>query len=239
MGQFFSTTNYFEEKIIVTHKDLRKTYKSIASAKRTRSNFLFVGYLLVGLTLVVELLMAISSALSYRLAASVVTGELLALNLLDYVFMIIENWLNRRSKALRDELIGLLHSYEEESSVASAREYLASIGDLSIPPLQYSLSAEDFGVTRNIKQNRMMITKLIQMIVGDGPDYLYALICPNCYHHNGFIDKDSRDTIKYTCKYCNHYVSATEVITKPAAPVIKDIKEEVNVEELSDDSYDD
>ncbi|RWS29253.1 protein lunapark-like protein [Leptotrombidium deliense] len=51
-------------------------------------------------------------------------------------------------------------------------------------------------------QNRGVVEKLVDYVVGDGPSNRYALICFNCKSHNGMALKDEFEYLAFRCCYC-------------------------------------
>ncbi|KAL1925718.1 uncharacterized protein VTP21DRAFT_601 [Calcarisporiella thermophila] len=48
--------------------------------------------------------------------------------------------------------------------------------------------------------------RLVDVIVGDeGPETKYALICENCFSHNGLVLPQEVDDIQYFCPNCKHF----------------------------------
>lgn len=47
------------------------------------------------------------------------------------------------------------------------------------------------------------ISRLAAMLVGEDPSQCYALICGNCYMHNGLARKEDFPYITYYCPHCN------------------------------------
>ncbi|KAI8346060.1 hypothetical protein B0O80DRAFT_470264 [Mortierella sp. GBAus27b] len=48
--------------------------------------------------------------------------------------------------------------------------------------------------------------KIVDVIVGDeGPDTKYALVCGQCYTHNGLVLPQEIEDIQYVCPKCNHF----------------------------------
>ncbi|CAF0739612.1 unnamed protein product [Didymodactylos carnosus] len=44
---------------------------------------------------------------------------------------------------------------------------------------------------------------LLDTIVGDGPSKRYALVCKNCYSHNGMALEEEFEYLPFRCAYCN------------------------------------
>lgn len=66
---------------------------------------------------------------------------------------------------------------------------------------------------------RSSISRLIDVVVGDGPSNRYALICCYCHCHNGMALKDEFEYLAYRCCYCNAYNPPRKV--RPSAPRIE------------------
>jgi hypothetical protein len=108
-----------------------------------------------------------------------------------------------------------------------------------VHPLSFAISA--FGAETTVRTRNSLWTRFWDWIVGDGPDYRYALICPSCYKHNGMVDASCLPVMKYRCVGCQSFVSATEVLGAPAQAVEDreprgDIRE--NLEALDEESLD-
>ncbi|KJE92209.1 hypothetical protein CAOG_03221 [Capsaspora owczarzaki ATCC 30864] len=51
--------------------------------------------------------------------------------------------------------------------------------------------------------NRTSFDRVIDFIVGDGPNQRFALICRNCKNHNGMALPEEFEYIEFYCVYCN------------------------------------
>ncbi|XP_078481765.1 endoplasmic reticulum junction formation protein lunapark-B [Ciona intestinalis] len=67
-----------------------------------------------------------------------------------------------------------------------------------------------------IQQNRSSMEKIVEYFVGDGPSNRYALICRNCYSHNGMALKEEFEYIEYRCAYCRFFNPSRK--QRPNAP---------------------
>lgn len=56
-----------------------------------------------------------------------------------------------------------------------------------------------------LHQNRSILEKIVDRIFNDGPGNRYALICSNCFSHNGMALPDEIDYLAYNCAYCNKF----------------------------------
>ncbi|KAG8327910.1 hypothetical protein J6590_009717 [Homalodisca vitripennis] len=66
------------------------------------------------------------------------------------------------------------------------------------------------------KKNRTLSEKLVDYLIGDGPENRYALICKYCNGHNGMALKEEFQFISYSCCYCLEFnASRTK---RPLAP---------------------
>jgi hypothetical protein len=72
-------------------------------------------------------------------------------------------------------------------------------------PLDFSRQKSIFTRTR--------VDKLIDFVTGEGPGTKYALICSQCYGHNGLVMPEELDTKQFICLYCQHWNKARRSIT--------------------------
>ena len=55
------------------------------------------------------------------------------------------------------------------------------------------------------RSTRTWADKLIDFVVGEGPGTKYALICSQCYGHNGLVPPEEVSTKQFVCLYCHHW----------------------------------
>uniref|UniRef100_H2ZLJ1 Endoplasmic reticulum junction formation protein lunapark n=1 Tax=Ciona savignyi TaxID=51511 RepID=H2ZLJ1_CIOSA len=67
-----------------------------------------------------------------------------------------------------------------------------------------------------IQQNRSSMEKIVEYFVGDGPGNRYALICKNCFSHNGMALREEFEYIEYRCAYCRFFNPSRK--QRPTAP---------------------
>lgn len=67
-----------------------------------------------------------------------------------------------------------------------------------------------------LPQNRGVVEKLVDYVVGDGPSNRYALICAKCHGHNGMALKEEFEFITFKCCYCFYINPARKA--RPFAP---------------------
>ncbi|XP_014216815.1 endoplasmic reticulum junction formation protein lunapark isoform X2 [Copidosoma floridanum] len=67
-----------------------------------------------------------------------------------------------------------------------------------------------------LPKKRSYIDKLVEYVVGDGPNNRYALICQKCDSHNGMALKEEFEYFAFRCCYCNFWNPARK--QKPSAP---------------------
>ncbi|XP_050463632.1 endoplasmic reticulum junction formation protein lunapark-A isoform X2 [Cataglyphis hispanica] len=70
-----------------------------------------------------------------------------------------------------------------------------------------------------LPQERTMIDRLVDYLVGDGPSNRYALICRQCNSHNGMALKEEFEYIAFRCCYCGFWNPARK--QKPFAPKLE------------------
>lgn len=67
-----------------------------------------------------------------------------------------------------------------------------------------------------LRQNPSAMDKVIEYFVGDGLNNRYALICANCYSHNGMALKEEFEYLSFICAYCRFFNKARK--QRPGAP---------------------
>ncbi|XP_031414095.1 endoplasmic reticulum junction formation protein lunapark-B isoform X1 [Clupea harengus] len=67
-----------------------------------------------------------------------------------------------------------------------------------------------------LPRERGPVDRVIEYLVGDGPQNRYALICQQCFSHNGMALKEEYEFIAYRCAYCYFLNPARK--TRPQAP---------------------
>ncbi|TMS04256.1 Endoplasmic reticulum junction formation protein lunapark-B [Larimichthys crocea] len=64
--------------------------------------------------------------------------------------------------------------------------------------------------------DRGVMDRVIEYLVGDGPQNRYALICQQCFSHNGMALKEEFEYLAFRCAYCYFMNPARK--TRPQAP---------------------
>ncbi|KAA0713424.1 Endoplasmic reticulum junction formation protein lunapark-B [Triplophysa tibetana] len=67
-----------------------------------------------------------------------------------------------------------------------------------------------------LPRERTSVDRVIEYLVGDGPQNRYALICQQCFSHNGMALKEEFEYIAFRCAYCYFMNPARK--TRPQAP---------------------
>ncbi|XP_011874904.1 PREDICTED: protein lunapark-A isoform X2 [Vollenhovia emeryi] len=67
-----------------------------------------------------------------------------------------------------------------------------------------------------LPQQRSVIDRLVDYLVGDGPSNRYALVCRQCESHNGMALKEEFEYFAFRCCYCGFWNPARK--QKPFAP---------------------
>ncbi|XP_073707486.1 endoplasmic reticulum junction formation protein lunapark-B isoform X3 [Garra rufa] len=67
-----------------------------------------------------------------------------------------------------------------------------------------------------LPRERSAVDRVIEYLVGDGPQNRYALICQQCFSHNGMALKEEFEYVAFRCGYCYFMNPARK--TRPQAP---------------------
>uniref|UniRef100_A0A668A1N3 Endoplasmic reticulum junction formation protein lunapark n=1 Tax=Myripristis murdjan TaxID=586833 RepID=A0A668A1N3_9TELE len=72
-----------------------------------------------------------------------------------------------------------------------------------------------------LPRERGAMDRVIEYLVGDGPQNRYALICQQCLSHNGMALKEEFEYVAFRCAYCYFLNPARK--TRPQAPRLPEI----------------
>uniref|UniRef100_A0A3Q2QIQ4 Endoplasmic reticulum junction formation protein lunapark n=1 Tax=Fundulus heteroclitus TaxID=8078 RepID=A0A3Q2QIQ4_FUNHE len=78
-----------------------------------------------------------------------------------------------------------------------------------------------------LPRERGAVDRVIEYLVGDGPQNRYALICQQCLSHNGMALKEEFEYIAFRCAYCYFLNPARK--TRPQAPRLPEIPAELKM----------
>ncbi|XP_034407496.1 endoplasmic reticulum junction formation protein lunapark-B isoform X2 [Cyclopterus lumpus] len=67
-----------------------------------------------------------------------------------------------------------------------------------------------------LPKERGAVDRVIEYLVGDGPQNRYALVCQQCFSHNGMALKEEFEYLAFRCAYCYFLNPARK--TRPQAP---------------------
>ncbi|XP_068263543.1 endoplasmic reticulum junction formation protein lunapark isoform X3 [Nyctibius grandis] len=113
----------------------------------------------------------------------------------------------------------ILERFDPEASANEAE--LASAGTSAIPRPGQGLHPPGPPLARPIlPRERGVVDRVIEYLVGDGPQNRYALICQQCFSHNGMALKEEFEYIAFRCAYCFFLNPARK--TRPQAPRLPD-----------------
>lgn len=56
-----------------------------------------------------------------------------------------------------------------------------------------------------LSRDRSHVEKMIDFLVGEGPNNRYALVCKKCFSHNGMALKEEFEYLSYKCCYCYNF----------------------------------
>ncbi|XP_033105839.1 endoplasmic reticulum junction formation protein lunapark-B-like [Anneissia japonica] len=118
---------------------------------------------------------------------------------------------------------------------------------LAIPntPSQFTTPRRPVTSRPILPQQRGAVDKLMDYLVGDGPENRYALICKQCHSHNGMALKEEFEYLSFRCAYCNFLnesrkqrknapkLPEVSLLSEPASPpTIQEVEEEPSDSEI-------
>ncbi|XP_047457459.1 endoplasmic reticulum junction formation protein lunapark-A [Mugil cephalus] len=78
-----------------------------------------------------------------------------------------------------------------------------------------------------LPRERGAMDRVVEYLVGDGPQNRYALICQQCLSHNGMALKEEFEYIAFRCAYCYFLNPARR--TRPQAPRLPEVTGELKM----------
>uniref|UniRef100_A0A8C9UHL1 Endoplasmic reticulum junction formation protein lunapark n=1 Tax=Serinus canaria TaxID=9135 RepID=A0A8C9UHL1_SERCA len=113
----------------------------------------------------------------------------------------------------------ILERFDPESSAKETE--LPSAGTSATPRPGQGLHPPGPPLARPVlPRERGVVDRVIEYLVGDGPQNRYALICQQCFSHNGMALKEEFEYIAFRCAYCYFLNPARK--TRPQAPRLPD-----------------
>ncbi|KAJ8255391.1 hypothetical protein GJAV_G00204350 [Gymnothorax javanicus] len=118
---------------------------------------------------------------------------------------------------------------ERNLSAASAQQGLMrKHGSPGVPVAGMGLHPPGPPLARPIlPRDRSAMDRVLEYLVGDGPQNRYALICQQCYSHNGMALREEFEYVAFRCAYCYFLNPARK--TRPQAPRLPDFSFERKV----------
>ncbi|XP_045538478.1 endoplasmic reticulum junction formation protein lunapark-B isoform X2 [Papilio machaon] len=73
-----------------------------------------------------------------------------------------------------------------------------------------------------LDRNRSTLDKVIDYLMKDGPNHRMALICSECFSHNGMAMVEEFEYVSYSCAYCGRLNPARK--QRPTAPLLQPVR---------------
>ncbi|TMW54578.1 hypothetical protein DOY81_000372 [Sarcophaga bullata] len=87
------------------------------------------------------------------------------------------------------------------------------------------------------QQEKGVFDRIVDVLIGDGPQDRFAMICKECYSHNGMALKEDFEYTTFRCAFCNTLNQARKA--RPVAPRLSALTASaVNVSDSSDSEDD-
>lgn len=84
-----------------------------------------------------------------------------------------------------------------------------------------------------LPRDRSALDKVVDYLLGDGPNNRYALICSSCLSHNGMALQDDFEYVAYRCAYCSSFNPAKKQRMKAPAGSFQQDPKSTNFGKLS------
>uniref|UniRef100_A0A915MH93 Endoplasmic reticulum junction formation protein lunapark n=1 Tax=Meloidogyne javanica TaxID=6303 RepID=A0A915MH93_MELJA len=70
-----------------------------------------------------------------------------------------------------------------------------------------------------VEESRGSLDRILDFVMGESINNRYALICSNCYTHNGMALREEFKTISYCCYRCNFFNTSKTELNKRSHPL--------------------
>lgn len=86
------------------------------------------------------------------------------------------------------------------------------------------------------QQYKGVLEKMVDYIIGDGPQNRFAMICKQCFGHNGMASEEQYEFMSFRCAYCNYLNPSIK--SRPIGPKLPmcSTTSQDSITKLSDDS---
>ncbi|XP_044738646.1 endoplasmic reticulum junction formation protein lunapark-A isoform X3 [Chrysoperla carnea] len=144
---------------------------------------------------------------------------------------------------MKSEKRKLLDKVMETETYKKAKEILEKFDPQQLRPPSNAVATQQMrpgGAPPNlpmprtiIARERSVLDKMVEYLIGDGPNNRFALICKNCQSHNGMALREEFEYISFRCCYCYTYNPARKL--RAVAPKLEQNPHQ-NFKQLSSDS---
>ncbi|XP_044738647.1 endoplasmic reticulum junction formation protein lunapark-B isoform X4 [Chrysoperla carnea] len=137
---------------------------------------------------------------------------------------------------MKSEKRKLLDKVMETETYKKAKEILEKFDPQQLPTQQMRPGGAppNLPMPRTIiARERSVLDKMVEYLIGDGPNNRFALICKNCQSHNGMALREEFEYISFRCCYCYTYNPARKL--RAVAPKLEQNPHQ-NFKQLSSDS---
>lgn len=86
--------------------------------------------------------------------------------------------------------------------------------DTSVHSLQIQRKRTPYPIIN--QNNKGVVEKMVDYLIGDGPQFRFAMICKACYGHNGMALQEEYEYAAFRCVYCNAMNPSRK--SRPIAP---------------------
>lgn len=105
---------------------------------------------------------------------------------------------------------------EQQLQAQQRQQQLVMMGNTPMGPRGYAMPPGPPMPRTILPQKRGTMDRFMDYLVGDGPENRYALICQQCYSHNGMALKEEFEYLAFRCCYCYNLNPAKK--QRPMAP---------------------
>lgn len=193
MFGFFRKPPTLKDTLLSLEKKIERTESCIASLKHCETYLNRHFYIITSIYI---LLIAIYNTLVEVRFVKVSTLLLANAFVFRKIFLIIlSNRLARNSKflmSMRELQKAKIEEFKKDTQYIETRKIVE----------KYERNKNKPKITENKKN---LVDVLTDVIIGEDPSTMYALICENCFYHNGLVHPKNYNHSKFKCYHCQHF----------------------------------
>lgn len=192
MGNILSKNSSLTKCLVSLEDKITKQEKLVLDLQNTRSRVSFNSAVLI--------FASIPCIFSYAYLANNYMLALLSVVLILFRYLVLRLYTYRIQNGIKS--LGKLRTKQREQIEALKKEESFLMTKKVIE--KYELDNQKKAFFSKIRQKpKGVVDKVTDLVLGEDPNRMYALICTSCHYHNGMVHPTEYEMTKFYCYNCN------------------------------------